>query len=200
MPGTVRFQLGALVVATDGLCGVVKGLSVDPSVPRVVHLEVEPEHRIGLGRLVPVELVCQVEHDAGDGIDLDCDLAAFEALPSAETSEVVEGAQVAYVPFYLRSAPPPLRLEVHESVPKGETGLQSGVPVSGTDGEIGKLAGFDVELPRCRVARVLVNEARFPWGHRTVALPKTCVVGFGNGVEVNLTVEEAAKVASAQGS
>ena len=107
--------------------------------------------------------------------DLDCDLAAFEALPLAETSEVVRGAGVGYVYVH---CPAPLVREVHDSVPRGETPLQSGVAVVATDGEIGKVAGFNSEPRQHRIVQVLVNEARFPWGHRTVALPISCVAGF----------------------
>ena len=193
MPTTTRLMLGALVVATDGVCGLVKSLLIDPSVPRVVHLVVEPEHRIGLGRLVPTELVCAVEADAGNGVDLDCDLVAFGALPLAETSEVVRGVGVGYVYVH---GPSPLVRQVHELVPQGEASLQPGTPVIGTDGEIGKVAGFEIEAQGYRIVQVLVNEGRFPWGHRTVALPISCVVGFNPRVEVNLTADEAAQLAS----
>jgi hypothetical protein len=192
---TARLMLGALVLATDGVCGLAKSLLIDRSVPRVLHLVVEPEHRIGLGRLVPVELVCAVEEDADSGIDLDCDLARFEQLPLAETSELVRGIGTGYV--YVHSPAPMIRV-VHDSLPQDETPLRPGTPVLATDGEIGKVAGFVTEQPEHRIVQVLVDEARFPWGHRTVALPISCVVGLDSAVEVNLTVGEAAKVASAQ--
>jgi hypothetical protein len=186
-------MLGAMVVATDGLCGLVKSLLVDPSVPRVVHLVVEPEHRIGLGRLVPMELVCAIEEDADNGIDIDCNRGDFEALPPAETSEVVRGAGAGY--SYVRN-PPRLTREVHDSLPRGEIPVRSGGPVLATDGQIGMVAGFDTALPQYRITQLLVNEHQFPWRHRTVALPMSCVTGFNAGVEISLTVDEAAKIAS----
>ena len=192
MPRTIRLMLGALVVARDGVCGLVKSILVDPSVPRVVHLLVEPEHRIGLGRLVPVELVCAVERDARDGVDLDCDLAAFATLPLAETSEITSGVGVGYV--YVHS-PAPLVREVHEMVPEGEASLQAGAAVVATDGEVGKVAGFDVDPHEHHIVLVMVNEGRFPWGHRTVALPISCVAAFNSRIEVKLTTDEVAQVA-----
>jgi hypothetical protein len=193
MPTTARLMLGAMIVASDGLCGLVKSLLVDPSVPRVVHLVVEAEHRIGLGRLVPMELVCEVEEDAGNGIDLDCNRAEFGALPLAETSEVVRGVGAGY--SYVRN-PRRLTREVHDSVPKGEVPVRSGDPVVATDGQIGLVAGFDAEPPQHRIVQLLVNEHRFPWRHQTVALPVSRVTGFNAGVEVSLTLDQAAKIAS----
>ena len=178
MSATARLMLGALVVGTDGVCGLVKSLLVDPSVPRIAHLVVEPEHRIGLGRLVPVELVCAIEEDADNGIDLNCDLAAFAALPSAETSEVVRGVGAGYVYVH---GPALVVREVRDSLPHEETALRSGTPVLATDGEIGKLAGFDSGPPQHRILQVSVNERRFAWGHGAVQLPMSCVVGFKLG-------------------
>lgn len=195
MPTTRRLVLGALVVATDGVCGLVKSLFVDPTANRVVHLVVEPEHRTGLARLVPVELVCGVEADAANGIDLDCDLAGVEALPAAETSEVVPGVGVGYVYFH---GPAPLIREVRELVPEGEASLTPGTPVMASDGEVGKVAGFDIDALGHQIVSLLVSEGRFPWGHKTVALPITCVKSLGSRVELDVTVAEAARLASGQ--
>jgi hypothetical protein len=193
MHTTARLMLGAMVVATDGLCGLVKTLLVDPSVPRVVHLVVEPEHRIGLGRLVPMELVCDIEEDADNGIDIDCNRGDFEALPRAETSEVVRGVGAGYPYGGNRTR---LTREIHDSLPQGEVPVRSGDPVSATDGQIGMVAGFDTGPPQYRITQLLVNEHRFPWRHKTVALPVSCVIGFSAGVEVSLTLDEAANIAS----
>ena len=178
------------MVATDGSCGALKYLLVDPSVPRVVHLVVEPEHRIGLGRLVPVELISAVEQDAHDVIDLGCDLASFEALPLAESSEVVPGVGTGYVYFGRNLGSPAPRVEVHGSFPEGEAPLTAGEPVLATDGEIGKLAGFDVEPPDHRIVGVVVDKERFPWGHRRMVLPVNCVAKFKPDVELSLSTAE----------
>ena len=79
-------MLGAPVACTDGKCGVLHSLVVDPGRRRVTHLVVEPELRIGLGRLVSIGLV----GSADDEVNLSCDLAAFNSLPRAESTEVVK--------------------------------------------------------------------------------------------------------------
>jgi hypothetical protein len=188
MTTSAALMLGALVVATDGVCGIVKSLLVDPSMPRVEHLVVEPEQRIGLARLVPAGLVQEVEEDARYGIDLSCDIAAFEALALAETSELIRGVSTNYV--YVGGRAPLIR-EVHELVPENERPVQEGTPVTGSDGPIGVVAGLVTDLEEHTVVQVLASAGHHWWHHRVVALPVRSVVSWDRGVEVNLTVDEA---------
>lgn len=55
MPETMLFTIGADVCCTDGICGEVIRVVVDPIARMVTHLVVEPKHRQGLGRLVPLD-------------------------------------------------------------------------------------------------------------------------------------------------
>ena len=55
------------------------------------------------------------------------------------------------------------------------------------------------DLPEAQgheIVSVLVSEDRFPWGHRTVALAITCINRVDARVELNVTVGEAARLAS----
>jgi len=56
MAETVQFTIGAEASCSDGACGEVTRVIVDPVAAAVAHLVVEPEHRRGLGRLVPLGL------------------------------------------------------------------------------------------------------------------------------------------------
>ncbi|HET9061207.1 MAG TPA: hypothetical protein VFN61_14910 [Acidimicrobiales bacterium] len=188
MPRTNRLMIGARVMATDGLCGLVKSLLVDASGPRVTHIVVEPEHRIGLGRFVRVGLVSGVrEVDAGNEIDVQFDLAEFETLPMAETSEIVPDVSASYV--YVQG-PPIMTREVHPVVPPGETPLERGFPVVVAGHEVGKVAGFDTEVAAHDVVNVLVDEGHFPWGHRTVVVPVGCVGEISSSVDLTITHDE----------
>src|ERR1700722_20040384 len=81
------FTIGVEATCTDGVCGRVSQVVVDPLAETVTHLVVEPDHREGLGRLVPVELA-----DAhADGIRLRCTLAQFEELERAERTWFLPG-------------------------------------------------------------------------------------------------------------
>ena len=65
------FRIGADASCTDGACGQVSRIIVNPADREVTHLVVDPKHRRGPGRLVPVDLA-----DATTGqIRLGCTLA-----------------------------------------------------------------------------------------------------------------------------
>src|ERR1700689_2947572 len=73
---TTPFTIGAEVSCSDGACGVVCRVVVDPVARAVTHLVVEPKHRLDLAKLVPVDLV-----DASGGeVRLSCPPAEFEQL------------------------------------------------------------------------------------------------------------------------
>jgi NADH:ubiquinone oxidoreductase subunit D len=57
MADATLFTIGAEARCRDGYCGEVIRVVMDPLTRTVTHLVVEPEHRQGLGRLVPLELV-----------------------------------------------------------------------------------------------------------------------------------------------
>ena len=57
MSETTQFTIGVEASCSDGICGEVSRVVVDPVAKAVTHLVVEPKHRQGLGRLVPLDLV-----------------------------------------------------------------------------------------------------------------------------------------------
>jgi hypothetical protein len=191
MPGTSRLTLGAQVDCTEGKCGVVQALVVEPAGrhgPRVTHLVVEPEGRIGLGRLVPIDLVASSD----SVVELSCDLAAFNSLPPAESTDVVQDLGAGYVFLHSEVL---LRPEVHDVLPEGETGLHSATPVRATDGSIGVVSGLLATPDDHAVTSVLVSEGRLLWGHKTVAIPVEAVASFNDGIHLNLTTAEVGQVA-----
>ena len=81
------FTIGSAAACSDGPCGAVSRVVVDPVARELTHLVVEPAHRSGLGRLVPLDLV-----EAGaDEVRLRCTLAEFEKLPAAEETDFLPG-------------------------------------------------------------------------------------------------------------
>jgi hypothetical protein len=189
-----RWTLGAQVNCTDGKCGEVHALvvgpvsAVGPETPRLTHLVVEPEGRIGLGRLVPIELVTA----EGAVVEVKCTLAAFNSLPLAEESEVVKDLGAGYV---LPKAEGLLRRAVQEVLPEGETGLQSATPVRATDGHVGVVEGLLTTPDDHAITSVVVSEERLLWGHKIVAIPISAVASFADGVELNLAMAEVGQVA-----
>jgi hypothetical protein len=82
MAGTTPFTIGADVRCTDGVCGKLSRVIIDPRVRTVTHLVVN-DHQIQ-GRLVPLNLV---DVDATTGqIRLRCTIAEFRKLRHAEVT------------------------------------------------------------------------------------------------------------------
>ena len=82
-----EFRIGARASCSDGSCGEVRRLIIDPATDTVTHLVIQPGHRRETGRLVPVQLV---DTSAGE-IRLRCTLAQFDQLDHAEEFDLVEG-------------------------------------------------------------------------------------------------------------
>ena len=87
MAQIMPFRIGADASCTDGACGQVSRIIINPAGREVTHLAVDPKHRRGPGRLVPVDLA-----DATTGqIRLGCTLAEFRMLqPAQETESVLD--------------------------------------------------------------------------------------------------------------
>ena len=84
--------IGATVTCEDGECGVLHQLVVDPLAGTVTHLVIEPAHRRGAGRLVPVGLISPAVPE----VRLDCTLAEFAVLEPAEDSQFLPGAPASW--------------------------------------------------------------------------------------------------------
>jgi hypothetical protein len=83
-----EFIIGSGVSCSDGPCGELTCVVVDPAARTVTHLVVGPPHRGGASRLVPVRLAA-----AGTAaIQLRCTIYQFERLQEAEQTHIVPGA------------------------------------------------------------------------------------------------------------
>ncbi len=194
------FTIGAAAECSDGPCGAVSRVVVDPVARELTHLVVEPEHRSGLGRLVPID---KVEASAGD-VRLRYTLDEFEKLPTAEETDFLPGgsgydAYAAHEAYYWPyfglegGADPELALasavETRDMLPPGEIGMRRGEPVHATDGEIGKVEGLVVDSAQGHVTHVLLQEGHL-WGRKQVAIPIDAVEKIDEGITVNLSKHE----------
>ena len=205
MAQTESFTIGADVSCTDGHCGTVKRVVLDPVAQALTHLVVEPSHRQGLGRLVPVAMT---EPDAG-GVRLNCTRAEFERLDSAEETQFVPGTrgyaqygpeQVLSWPYFglhggqaggVAGADVPGTSETvtYDTVPAGEVEVRRGEPVYATDGPIGHVHGLVVDAASRRVSHVLLAEGHL-WGRKDVAIPISAVVGVEDGIKLQISKKE----------
>ena len=197
MAETTQFTIGADASCTDGVCGEVTRVVVDSVARAVTHLVVEPKHRQGLGRLVPLDLV-----DATTGeVRLRCTVAEFEKLDFAEETQFLPGdsayglrpGQVLSWPYYglgmglgLGSVPP---VVTYETLPLGEVAVRRRERVHATDGEIGRVQGLVINPRDHRVTHVLLQEGHL-WGRKEVAIPIGAVTGVEDVIRLNITKQE----------
>jgi sporulation protein YlmC with PRC-barrel domain len=212
MATTAQFTIGAEVSCTDGVCGEVRRVVVDPVAEAVTHLVVGPKHREDEGRLVPLDLV-----DATTGeIRLSCTKEQFESLDAAEDVQFVQGTgdfagygagQVGFWPFYGLGGGPglgigggsavspyitegtPPHTEVTDTVPLGEVEIRRGDPVHAADGDIGKVQGLVIDRGSRHVTHVLLQEGHL-WGRKDVAIPISAVASTSEGIRLSITKQE----------
>ena len=87
MPETRLFMLGTDVHCCDGHCGRVRSLVIDLAQDAVTHLLVQPGHRRGLARLVPLSLV----EATNAVIRLRCTMEQYEQLDSPDETYIPPG-------------------------------------------------------------------------------------------------------------
>ncbi len=187
MAAEMEFAIGATASCSDGPCGEVSRMIVDPATRTVTHLAIEPKHRREPGRLVPIDLV---DTTTGE-IRLRCTLAEFDALDPAEENELVEdiggmGVGGMAAPMGIPSAP---QIVLEDVVPLGETDVGRGEHVHALDGEIGQVEGFLVDPGDHRVTHVLLREGHL-WGRKEVAIPVSAVTGVEDGIRLNMTKKQ----------
>jgi sporulation protein YlmC with PRC-barrel domain len=211
MAQTVRFTIGAKASCTDGACGEVTRVIVDPVAEAVTHLVVEPEHRQGLGRLVPLGLI-----DATAGqIRLGCTQAEFEELDPAEETRFLSGTsgyagygpgQVDYWPYYGLGGGMSLvggigggiggigggiipQTVTSDTIPHGEVDVRRGDPVEATDGDIGRVQGLVIDRGSRHVTHVLLQEGHL-WGRKQVAIPISAVASTSDGIRLSISKQD----------
>jgi hypothetical protein len=186
MAEETEFTVGTQASCSDGLCGEVSRVIIDPGTRRLTHLVIEPKHRREPGRLVPIDLV---DSTSGE-VTLRCTLAEFGNLEAAEETELAEGGgsggvgpRGAQNPIGI---PHPVRTFVEDVVPLGETEVRPGEHVHAVDGEIGQVQGFRVDPVSHQVTHVLLKEGHL-WGRKEVAIPVSAIAGLEYGIRLNIT-------------
>lgn len=199
------FTIGSGVSCTDGSCGELTRVVIDPVAGLLTHLVVEPAGRAGLARLVPIDLV---DADAGAGpVRLGCTRAEFAHLDPAEETQFVPGTQGygAYGPQQVLTWPystagggpgvPDRLLDgvsetvTYDTVPAGEVEVRRGEPVHATDGAIGHVEGLVIDPRNHHVSHVLLKEGHL-WGRKEVAIPAGAVTEVDDGIRLALTKDE----------
>jgi sporulation protein YlmC with PRC-barrel domain len=202
MADATQVTIGAQVRCSDGACGKVTRVVVDPVARAVTHLVVEPAHRQGLGRLVPLSLV---EATAADVL-LSCTNAEFERLEAAEETHFVPGAdgyqdygqeQAFFWPYVTlgssgviaAAVPDGPQTVTYDTVPLGEVEVRRGQHVHASDGEIGRVHGLVIDPRNHHVSHVLLAEGHL-WGRKDVAIPIGAVTSVDHGIRLSMTKQD----------
>jgi sporulation protein YlmC with PRC-barrel domain len=204
MTHRATFAIGSDVTCSDGEVGQLRRVVVDPVARAVTHLVVEPKHRTGSGRLVPIDLAESVDQQ----IRLQCTTAEFDALEGADETRFLQttsgvwgynSGDLLALPYYslgvegtvmggggLSTRP---LVAVTDRVPAGDVEVRRGEPVHATDGAIGRVQGLVIDPRDHHVTHVLLDEGHL-WGKKRVAIPITAVAGVDDGVRLNLTKDD----------
>jgi sporulation protein YlmC with PRC-barrel domain len=181
---------------------------VDPVARRVTHLVVEPKHRTGLGKLVPVDLL---EADAGE-VRLRCTIEEFERLEAAEETHFLPGTeifgyasgQVYALPYFSRGLASGIgggggmaMPIIEDKLPPGEVAVRRGEQVHATDGDIGRVQGLVVDPDDHGVTHVLLQEGHL-WGRKSVAIPIGSVIAVDDGIRLAMTKQEVGDLPSVE--
>jgi hypothetical protein len=199
---TVPFTIGAEASCTDGVCGDLARVVVDPVARELTHLVIQPKDPLELARLVPLDLV-----DATSGqIRLRCTLAEFEQLDLAEETQFIPGGtiggyspeQMLTLPYYglgpgLAGFGPEMvpGSVTYDTIPLGEVEVRRNEHVHATDGSIGRVQGLVIEPQGHHVTHVLLQEGHL-WGKKEVAIPVRAVakVDPDDGIHLNITKQQ----------
>lgn len=202
MSEAALYTMGSEVSCSDGVCGELRWVVVDPVARTLTHLVVVPKHEHEQGRLVPVDLV---DSAAGE-IHLRVTSAQFEALDSAVEREFLPtlnelswgygSGQVLSLPYFGLGVgrgvdlggdgQPRGQFVLDDRVPLGEVEVRSGAAVEATDGPIGHVHGLVIDPANQRVTHFLLEEGHF-WGKKVVSIPIGAVKDLG-GDALTLTL------------
>ena len=198
MDEETEFAMGAVANCVDGPGGKVSRVIIDPATERVTHLVIQPKYQLGVGRLVPLDLV---DTTAGD-IRLRCTVEEFGSLEPAQETELIDdvtggmGLGGLTGPGGVAS---PMPVILQDVVPLGEADVERGDPVHALDGEIGRVQGLLVDPDDHRVTHVLLEEGHL-WGRRKVSIPVSAVTGVENGIWLRLTTKQVEDLPPAGGA
>lgn len=210
MSDAMEFDIGSEVDCTDGVCGELSRVVVDPVAQSITHIAVDPRARHGIRRLVPIRFV----GSAGERVQLTCTNAQFEAFEEADETDFLRSQtdwggydpdQMLSWPYYGLHAsgsgvvsragmPAPAHaataeLVTHDHVPLGEVEVRRGDHVHAADGTIGRVHGLVIDPQNHHVTHFLLEEGHL-WGHKTVAIPIGAVERVGDGVRLALTKDQ----------
>jgi len=196
----VDISINAKVFCSDGECGHVASVLVDPATKKVTHLIVKERGILGQERMVPVELV---NDSNAEKIDLRMDSAAFHTMENFLSIQYVRGddpfdvymPQHYYLhPYMLPDNDPEYKPDAYytevENIPANELAIRRGADVFARDGRIGKVDELLVSPTTEKISHIVLREGHI-WDRKHITIPVSEIDRIGvDGVTLKLTIDE----------
>ena len=185
-----ELQLGAKVICSDGECGKLTAVVVNPVSQEVTHLVVAHEYG---DYMVPLLYVTESDHEH---IKLSCTAEELSQLPPFKDVEFIGDPEVpsmlydVYAAPYVTTYPMETEFMEKELVPPGELAIRRGDPVNATDGHVGEVGEFVVDNESGHISHVVLKKGHL-WGKREVTLGMSLIDRVEEGV-VYLNIDKKA--------
>lgn len=197
-------SINAKVFCTDGECGHVTCVLINPVTKKVTHLIVKERGFLGQEHMVPIDFVTD---SAPDKINLRLEKDKFQKLDHFLSIKYVSGEDPfdAYLPeqYYLHPYVMPdyeseydyntYYTEV-ENIPAGELAINRGAEVYAKDGWVGKVDEFLVSPKDDKITHIVLREGHL-WDRKHVTIPVSAVDKIKvDGVHLNLTKKDVSEL------
>ena len=170
-----QVPLNAEVECSDGVCGLITGVVIDPETHHVSQFVVRERRRLRAERLVPAKYVTEISPRLVRMSCTDKELSTMSQLTTKEFRQVE-------IPTYIGSAytepvyvPQMQMLAVEEDhVPVGMEAVREGASVEATDGIVGRVDDLLVDATTGDISHIIMRSGH-PWGQRDVIVPASMI-------------------------
>jgi hypothetical protein len=211
---TRQFTIGSAVLCSDGACGRLRQVVIEPIDRVLTHLIVESDRRERASRLVPLDVVESSAPGMAEEIVLRCSLAEFETFERVLETHFLAGAsgqwgyrqeQMLTWPHYrlgLAGSVTDTGTPTHarDRMPIGEIEVRRGDRVQAVDGPIGRVQGLVVDRVDHQATHVLLDESHL-WDQKRAAIPIGSVIDLKDvtdGVRIGLTKDQVRELPSVE--
>ena len=201
-PGTNwELPIKAKVECTDGECGQSSYVLINPLTEQLTHLVVRESQGPHTEISVPVASVKGV---IGGVIQLQCTQAEFAAMAPFIQTEYIKNTvpnppgtydrlystgQYFYLP-YVNAESNMYKTVEHREIPLGEMAVRRGTPVEATDGHVGRVDEFVLNVDSGHMTHLVMREGHL-WAPKEVIIPISALDGVRNDT-VYLKLDKAA--------
>jgi sporulation protein YlmC with PRC-barrel domain len=190
-------SINAKVFCTDGECGHLTCVLINPANKKITHVIVKERGMLGQERMVSVE---DIVDSLPEKLTLRLDKESFRRLENFTSIKYVSGEDPfgAYLPehYYLHPFVMPAYDSEYdyntyykqvENIPAGELAIYQGAEVFATDGRIGKVDEFLVSPKDNKITHLVLREGHI-WDQKHVTIPLSAIDHINiDGVHLTLT-------------